>query len=186
MVRGRVDRTDEPLAKRFSREMKRSMKETGIGNTELARQVGCGQPMMHRYVTGKTIPMLDRAKTLSELLANEKLLTIAQEWAQRTCATCGIKFYTANLQMKAKYCSVNCKSIAFRQQRRDRSAMSAKFALERVKTYQRLVGDFCGDCTAGDGICRDEECILRPVSPLPFIPITGYRHGGLSRRREAS
>ena len=139
MVRGRVDRTDEPLAKRFSREMKRSMKESGIGSTELARQVRCGQPMMHRYVTGKTIPMLDRAKILSELLANEKLLTIAQEWAQRICAMCGIKFYTANVQMKAKYCSPNCKGIAYRKQRSARSAMSSKFALERVKTYQRLV-----------------------------------------------
>ena len=186
MVRGRVDRTDEPLAKRFSREMKRSMKESGIGSTELARQVRCGQPMMHRYVTGKTIPMLDRAKILSELLANEKLLTIAKEWAKRTCAMCGIVFYTANLQMKAKYCSPNCKGIAYRKQRSARSALTAKFALERVKTYQRLVDEFCGDCTAGDGICRDDECILRPVSPLPFIPITGYRHGGLSRRREAS
>lgn len=177
------DRRSEPLAQRFSKELKKSLAAREMSQRDLADELGCGQPMIVRYVSGRTIPMLDRAKEMSEILANETLLLIAKEWAKRECVVCKTPFYTASLQMKAIYCSGNCKGIAFRQARKGQRDLSRKFAHDRLKLHIKAVRDFCTDCTAGDGICRDDECHLRGVSPMPFIPITGFKHGGLAKRK---
>ena len=172
----RLSRANEPIAKRWAAEMKRAMAAKKMSQQDVANEMNCQQSWINRYAKGHTIPMLDRAKRLSEILDSERLLALAKEWARRDCIVCGKTFYTSNLQMKQVYCNTNCKNIAARDAKREKARSYAKLNAERLKMYRECVGQFCDDCTAGDGACHDQDCPLRPISPLPYIPAEGYRH----------
>lgn len=121
-----------------------------------------------RWVAGASLPAVDKADQIANVLDSPELLgLIARAW-KRNCLICDIEF-TANSHKGIKlYCSSTCKNTS-KKLNFAPAKKAKKTPLEAEALLGRLVvSNFCNDCSGGDGLCPDRECNLRPISPLPL------------------
>lgn len=85
---------------------------------------------------------------------------------------------------RAIYCSERCTQVAWtRKNSEKRASQRARYTKKQgflLREHQDAVAAHCRDCEPL-GLCRDAECHLRGVSPLPFVPLSA-----VSTRRKAA
>lgn len=121
------------------------------------------------------VPLLANVARLADVLMAPGLLELAVAMRTGTCPICGASFVDNSFHVARVYCGVACRRVAQARQQRPlnerRNAITTRVAVNRLKAMQAAVDAHCSDCTLGEGICRDDGCHLRPVSPLPFVPL---------------
>jgi transcriptional regulator with XRE-family HTH domain len=173
MSRYRKSRTPElqRLANQFGAEFRRAKKARKMTNKQIAEAIGCSANFVTSYCKGYALPRLPRAAQLADLLMWPGILDKAKDYARRNCVFCGIEFYDYGQQLKAQYCSNACRATFNSRRSREADEVKERFGRYRLKVFQEKVAAYCQECTAGEAICRDEECQLREVSPYPFVAL---------------
>jgi len=180
-------------AKQFGDEMVKACRERGISFNELARSVGHGHTAIDHYRKGSSLPRTETAIAIAEALNWPKLKTMILSFRSYPCARagCGRVFVNEGGGPKL-YCSTACLKIAENlriAERRRRQAGQLDTARHRNAADRRMKGvittlqgelavlhdrieAMCRSCEP-EGLCRNIDCDLRTVSPLPFHkPIT--------------
>jgi len=160
------------MAARFGAEFRRAKKASGLTNQQISDVIGGNPNFITSYSRGYALPRLERAAQLAELLMAPAILERAKDYARRECAFCGAEFYDNGQQLKAQYCSNACRATLGSRRSREADEVKERFARSRLKVFQERVAAYCHECTAAEAICRDDECQLREVSPLPYIPMS--------------
>lgn len=172
----------------FGRELLRACEARGIPRTEVHRATGIGRTTLDNYRTGYSLPKLEAASVLAEVLSWPRLREIVVEARTRTCARCRRPFHNDGGNMGAKrYCSVECREVAASERlatKRTRQAGQTDDGRRRYQALARLrsgiriaeaktaelrvaIDAMCRSCEP-EGVCRTAECPLRGFSPLPL------------------
>lgn len=161
----------------FGAELKRAM--TRRGGTIKAAAVACGitEANMHHYRRGRQWPSVDTAARMAEVLDAPALATLALSHRTRPCASCGTTFVDSGHGGPIRrFCSTTCGDRDFnRRVRKPQRHRQAVVDHNDLAVIRAAVAAHCGTCTLGESICRDAECDLRGVSPLPFVPMSQVR-----------
>lgn len=188
---------DSPKAARaraFGDEMVKACRARGVTLNELARSVGIGHTALDHYRTGAILPKTVTALAIAAALDWPKLARLIREAREFTCVRpgCGQTFRNDGGSPK-KFCGPDCARIVSNQRQasrrlrragqgvdegRQRAAAMARLrsavriADERTAGVMAAVAAFCAGCEP-EGMCREPECALRGVSPLPLLTRAG-------------
>jgi len=154
-------------ARRFAIELDRAVVRSGMSLRGLARTVGLSRSALHFYREGVTMPSLETAARLADVLGAPRLVEIAASSRSGSCAQCSRPFTSAAGAGNRRYCSEDCRVIAYRLRMSPPARERAIVAERRATRYADAVAEFCRACEP-EGICRTPECPLRVVSPLPI------------------
>lgn len=159
----------------FSTELKRAMTARGITQTGLATRADYGRSPLARVIAGETLPTPEVAERLADALDWPGLLAKIVPSRSGTCELCGGSFVVAPRGHSRRFCGQRCKRASHARRSRDRfrerALTETRLTKKRLTDHQEAVLAFCLDCTLGEGVCRDDGCKLRDVSPLRFIPL---------------
>jgi hypothetical protein len=173
-------------AKRFGAQLQRAMTARKMRPFHLFKQAGGGFShfSFDAWLHGRSLPRLDRAIKLAEVLDWPALAAIAREGRTGTCQRegCNRTFITEGGKSRM-YCSPRCYklvheyNLSFAHARRKQiggeeaelrlQAAEGRAALDEIAELQRSVAAMCNECEP-DGYCRTPDCPLRIVSPLPL------------------
>ncbi|MGV0985015.1 MAG: helix-turn-helix domain-containing protein [Limnohabitans sp.] len=179
-------------AKTFGRELEKAAAARNVSWRELERQTGLGRSSLSNYRHGALLPKTEAAYALATVLGWPKLRDLIDAARQYRCQNplCG-RMYRNDTGAPNRYCSRTCRDavasakaaksrantagnlermgLPGRRTRseadRDRRA-AVRLTREEIRLYAACVEAFCRACEP-EGMCRDAECDLRPVSPLP-------------------
>lgn len=172
----------------FSSELKKAMKARGMGNSQLRAATGIPLGTIKHAITGAHLPLQDTVIRMADALTWPNLATIAARSRTVTCILCGTEFVRTKGSERTRFCSSICARTAWARRQREaqgrkresRTLGDLRLTRNRLEAHRRAIAAFCADCTAGEMVCRDDGCLLRPVSPIAFVPLTA-----VSRRRVA-
>lgn len=149
---------------RFGTLLTETMAARGVGKKGLARQLGTSGGLLWQWAHGNNLPRLETALRLAEALGEPRLASIVREARTQQCETCGTDILNEG-GTPVRFCGETCKAIRNQLRGGKPARERAVVAERRLALYQESVATFCRGCEP-DGLCRDAECALRPVSPL--------------------
>lgn len=155
----------------FAAELRRAMAARGLTNAATSALCGVPETSLSGYRNGKR-PHLTTAHRLAEALVWPRLIEIAIGAATKRCVVCDREFVDGGQQLRAFACSRACYRTIRSRRMRDATEVRQERVYTALRRYEQAVEAFCRECTLGDVACRDDECRLRPISPLPFIPLS--------------
>lgn len=151
-------------ARRFGLELRRAMAERSMTQRGLARDHGYGRTRIVNWCTGDSLPSVEVADRLADLLMWPRLSELARAARERTCDGCGRAFVVES-PTPARYCSVECRR--FKAKSRAARDVTRATMERRVNRYRDAVAAMCAGCEP-TGVCRTPDCPLQiaGVSPL--------------------
>ncbi len=168
-------------AREFGVELRRTIRERGIGPMRLAEGLGLEGHTISGWLAGRRLPRLDLGFAVAAYLDNPVLSEIVQEGRTSHCIVCG-KATVSSEAGNRKYCD-DCRVVRRRtsvkaSRQKDRYVSAAAmlngdpFPLMReLATFKKAVIAMCRSCEGAkeEGAqCHMSDCPLRSVSPLPL------------------
>jgi transcriptional regulator with XRE-family HTH domain len=160
----------------FAATLRRAMKQRGGTIKATARELAVTEANLHHYRKGHTLPSLETAQRMAEHLDSPALVSIVLDARTHACRSCGTSFVdSGHGGPRRVFCSTACGDRDFnRRVRQPKVQYQAKVDRNDLARHRDAVGAFCLQCEP-EGLCRDDECHLRPVSRLPFVPLSSIR-----------
>lgn len=158
--------------KTFQGAIRRAMSDRRMTIRVLCDLTGLSEATIVRFRRGDDVPRLATVALLSDALDWPSLVEIATKDRTGACVICGASFVDAGKARRRRYCGERCQRTGRARDARGLREQTARLTKKRLTTHQQAVAAFCKDCTAGDGLCRDDECALRIVSPYAFVPMS--------------
>lgn len=153
----------------FAIELRRAMRVRGLRITDVMARTGLSEATIVRHRRGIDIPRLATAATYAEALDWPSLLAIVSEARQGACELCGAPFVDAGKARRRRFCGMRCqRTVSNRQWRRSEREVPSRIMRTRLDVFHAAVAAHCRGCEP-EGLCRDAECALRPVSPLAYV-----------------
>ena len=173
-------------AKRFGAQLQRAMNARKMRPFHIFKKAGGGFShfSFDAWLHGRSLPRLDRAIKLAEVLDWPLLVEIAREGRTGTCQRQGCdRTFITETGKSRMYCTPRCYKLAheyglgFAHAQRKKlgseaavlhqQAAEGRAAIEELGELRRSVAAMCADCEP-EGYCRTPACPLRVVSPLPL------------------
>lgn len=162
-----IDHVRKQHAVRFGKEVRKARLAKGLSRRALALQLAIGESALWTYESGGNLPRIETAQRLASGLGAPILVEIVLESRTGACANCG-KTIVHKGGTNRRYCSSECQSIVQKIRDAKGTARDRAVAAERRRDLQQACIDaMCRACEP-EGLCRDEDCPLRMVSPLPL------------------
>ena len=191
-VRLSPDAPRRKSAERFGVVLREAMAKHRIGQIPLAKQTGCAPSAVASWRNGHNLPRLETAMRLAAALGDDRLTSIVRDARSADCETCGRPFLNEGGSPK-RYCEPACAKVAAALRSGRPTRERAILAERHLRRYRAAVDAYCGECEP-EGLCRDVDCLLRPVSPLPLarfeaprvltvVPPPGMQHDDEWRER---
>lgn len=182
---------DSPKALRaraFGDELVRALRARDIPLTGVAQAIGIGHTAIDHYRAGSLLPKTATALALAEVLDWPRLGEIVVAARTFVCDRPGCRRrYVHEGGSRRRYCTPSCRTqaavqrVASRRLRqagqtddgRHRAAAvarlrsAARIADERARVAEAAIAAMCRDCEP-QGLCRQADCSLRALSPLPL------------------
>lgn len=155
------------VARRFGAELDRAMRTRKVGRRTLAKATGNGESTIVHWRSGQGMPRLENAERLAESLGWERLAIIARSSRVGECATCGKAFVNEGGGPKL-YCSPQCRKVKAKMRLGTPVRERAVVAERRLQDHRAAVEAMCMSCEP-EGMCHQDDCPLRTVSPLPLM-----------------
>jgi hypothetical protein len=155
-------------ARRFGLELRRAIRARKTSARAIARDHPVGRTRLQNWLSGSSLPSVERAEWLADLLLWPELVDLARAARLRACDTCGREFVVEHAS-PARYCSHACRSHQAKRvgARRD---LSRAVLQRRVALLDQAIGAMCADCEPS-GLCQTPNCPLQlaGVSPAQLI-----------------
>lgn len=161
-----ADSPRRAAAMRYGSLLASTMRKRGVGNKTLGAQVGVAPSAVASWRAGNNLPRLETAIRVATALGNDTLASIVREGREAPCENCRRMFVNEGGGPK-RYCSTACLKLANVKRSGTPTRERAVVAERRLTMHMAAVDAFCRGCEP-EGLCRDSECSLRPVSPLPM------------------
>lgn len=162
------DHPRKAAAVRFGKELIRAIAASGATKQDLARATGHREALIWAWTKGNHLPRIESAQKLASALNAPKLVQICVDGRKTNCVECGKVLVQASGPMK-RYCSSRCQNIQFKLRHAKGSPRERVVSAERqLSVYTNAVQEMCFTCEP-EGMCRDNGCPLRVVSPLPVM-----------------
>lgn len=160
------------MALTFAAELSRLLRVHRMTRREAAERIGVRPETVRRLAVGQSAPQLKTADSLATLLNSERLTELALDLRRGVCPLCERTFVTmSRTRGRQRFCSKKCQTADHSRRERERRHHPYRVASHRLREHQDAVAAFCARCEEG-GVCRDNSCELRPISPLPFIALS--------------
>lgn len=171
--------TDEAMTpKKWGRMLRWMTAAKGMTWQALADESGISVSALYQMKNGRRTVTVASAHLLATILEDDRLVAAAIEMRTKACEVCGAAYVDNARTHNSHVCGKQCASVKrSRQQRvayvaeRNRTATVQE---RRMKIYSEAVLAFCRACEP-EGVCRDQTCGLRPVSPLRLRKPTTVR-----------
>lgn len=155
-------------ARRFGAELDRAMRTRKVGRRTLAKALGMDSAsIIAHWRSGEGMPRLENAERLADSLDWPMLATIVRQSRTSECDTCSKPFVNEGGGPK-RYCSEQCRRLKAKMRLGAPTRVRADLAERRLRDHVAAVAAFCEWCEP-EGVCRRDDCSLRPVSPLPLL-----------------
>lgn len=160
----------------FAVELNRAMTKNRLTIKALAARTGIHAQTISNLRRGINSPRPQTASTLADALHCDALAHLTEQARRRTCPVCAKNYVTQHTDARRmRFCSRQCQQVEWRRHspkgdHRQRASYEKKTTM-LLREYQAAVESFCRACEPTDFICRDAGCALRPISPLPVIPL---------------
>lgn len=162
------DHPRKAAAVKFGKELSRAIAASGATKQDLARTTGHREALIWAWTKGNHLPRIESAQKLASALNAPKLVQICVEGRKTNCVECGKVLVQASGPMK-RYCSSRCQNIQFKLRNAKGTPRERVVSAERqLAIYSNAVHEMCFTCEP-EGMCRDDGCSLRVVSPLPVM-----------------
>lgn len=164
-------------------QTKAALRQRGISASDLARAVGVIPDTMFRTLRGEQAGSIELWNRITEELGRPDLMEIVLKNFERTCRVCMATYYDYVIRRVgskrermtcSKVCGDTWAKRAKRTANERASGRDLTMMRRKVERYDAAVVAFCRSCEPL-GVCRNEDCELRTISPLPFIPIAGLK-----------
>lgn len=149
---------------RFGAELSRAMRARDVTVGGLATAVGMSEGQLGLLRRGRSYPRLATALALSDALDWVPLGRLAREEHVFTCAACGQPGTNESVGRPRMYCDDVCAALG---RKKGINIPDVGPDTRRLRVFSAAVAAMCRGCEP-EGLCRDNDCSLRPVSPLPF------------------
>lgn len=172
----------------FGRELVKACTARGVPLKELERVTGVGHTSLDNYRRGLILPKVEVARALAAALDAPRLAVLIVLARTFACARKGCaRTFVNDTGAPRKYCSPSCLHIAQNLREASRRARRAgqtgdkrtanaataqlrsglRIADERAGLLEDAIAAMCTGCEP-EGVCRVDDCPLRPFSPLPL------------------
>lgn len=152
----------------FSAELKRAMTIRGVTRADIYRPLGACSSLAKRWTTGEAFPDHGTVLAIADLLDWPHLVTLSLAARSGTCEACGAPTLATRGPRPPRFCGARCIRRTRDRQLNARKRLQAVGVVKRERDLLReAVAAMCRGCEP-EGLCRDAECALRPVSPLPL------------------
>lgn len=149
---------------RFGVLLTETMAARGVGKKGLTRQLGVSGGLLWQWSNGNNLPRMETALRLAEALGEPRLADIVREARTASCEVCGASIINEG-GGPVRFCTEACRVVRNVARSGTPTRQRAVVAERRLALYQDAVAAYCAGCEP-EGLCRDAECALRPVSPL--------------------
>lgn len=157
----------------FSTQLRHAMTRRGASRADIYRPLGACSTSVKQWLEGTVYPDHGTVVAIAEILSWPSLVEQSIRDRSGVCEGCGKPTLATRGSKPPRYCGDRCIRRLTDRQRRDAKRLQVVGVVARERDRLReAVAAFCSNCTLGDGICREEDCELRPVSPLPFVPLS--------------
>lgn len=175
---------NQGASRAFTEAFTTAVAKSGLNLTQLGVALGCTRQNVRELQRGR-IPGPNVASRLAEALDQPELLRLAIKARGIHCAVCGQP--ATALTSRRRYCSDACWRIGYTLGRRAPSEVEMAI-LEELNGARSAIDAFCRSCEP-EGVCRQAECPLRMMSPLPLVtararPVPPRNHGWTPGRRK--
>lgn len=116
--------------------------------------------------SGTRFPLPATAARIAQVLEWPALAELCIRLRARVCEVCGKEFVDNSRQLKARFCGKGCQSTSITRRKRGSHGKLLVVLQHEMERAREAVGAFCRSC-APEGVCWNDQCELRPVSPLP-------------------
>lgn len=144
-------------ARRFGLELRKALAARGETQRGFSRSAGVGRTRLVNWVNGESLPPVEMASRLADLLTWPRLADLARAARERTCDGCG-RVFVVESPAPTRYCSVDCRR--FRAKARGARDLSGAVLERRVSRYRDAVNAMCAACEPG-GVCQTPDCPLQ-------------------------
>jgi transcriptional regulator with XRE-family HTH domain len=153
-------------AERFGTLLDRAMRRAKVGQVRLGEVAGVAPSSIANYRCGGNLPRIETAQRLAAALSEPQLVDIVLQSRNGECETCRKPFTNQGGGPK-RFCSQECRDVKARLREGKGVRGRAIVAERRLADHVVAVTEMCRRCEP-EGLCRDMECPLRAVSPLPL------------------
>lgn len=153
-------------ARAFGVRLRTLMAKRRIGRRRLEKLCGVGDTSIANYRAGLSLPRLESAKAIADVLGDEQLVHIVVDARTYTCPVDGRRF-TYDGEGPRVYCSIDCQRVSEKQRAGQNVRVVTTGLKRRLATFAGAVDAMCRSCEP-EGQCRTADCPLRAVSPLPL------------------
>lgn len=153
---------------KFGVEICKALAERGVMRKTVYEALDLDRSTMSNYCKGKHLPKLETATRLAEILDWPKLADIVRLARQRKCQVCSKPFIdNSNRGLDTRTCSHSCRHLLWMRKSRYSQVRRGVVTNHRWEIAIEQIAKFCWDCQP-QGLCEDDECHLRGLSPLPL------------------
>ncbi len=165
----------------FSTLLRQAMTKRQARRADIYRPLGACSTSVKQWLDGTVYPDHGTVVAIADILSWPSLVDQSIRDRSGVCEGCGKPTMATRGKHPPRYCGDRCIRRLHDRQRRDAKRLQVVGVVARERDRLReAVAAFCASCTAGESICREEDCELRSVSPLPWVPLSE-----VSRRRAA-
>ena len=158
--------------------LRRQVESKGMTWEGLAEASGVSVSALYAMKHGKRTPTIESASLLASALEHDELVAAAILMRTKTCEVCAASYVDNAKTHNSAVCGRQCSSVKRSRQQRVQYVAernrTATVQARRIRLYSQAVLAFCRACEP-EGICRDQMCGLRPVSPLRLTKQTTGR-----------
>lgn len=160
------DRT--PHARRFGTEFRRALAAREKSIRGFSSESGLNRGRMANWLAGTSLPSVETAEALADMLMWPRLADLARAGRERVCDACG-KSFIVETPSPQRYCSIECRRFQNGKRVPGRRDLTRSVLERRVNRYSAAVAAMCAGCEPS-GICQTAECPIQlaGLSPLPL------------------
>lgn len=156
-------------------ELRRAMDRRAVTRGDLTRSTGACSTLVKKWMDGTSYPDHGTVVALADLLDWPSLVARSVEDRTGTCEACDAPTFVTRGSVRARFCSMRCRRRASDRRANARTADQERKILRRsLAEHREAVAAMCKACEP-EGLCRNRVCELRPVSILPFVPLSRVR-----------
>ena len=160
----------------FHSELRRAVTHRGATRTDLCRITGACSTLAKRWMEGNVYPDHRTVVQLADALDWPGLVSISVADRTGRCEACDGPAFATRGGHPPRFCGARCRRRHADRRKHGRVlTQDRKILRYRLEEHVEAVKAYCDACTGAEHICRDAECPLRPVSPLPWIPLASFR-----------
>jgi hypothetical protein len=153
-------------ARRFGLELRRALAERGETVRGFSASAGIGRTRLQNWLSGDSLPAVQTAERVADLLMWPRLAELARAGRERACDDCG-RVFTVETASPQRYCSTECKRAHNKVAGSSRD-LSRAVMERRVRRLTGAVELMCRACEPS-GVCRTPDC------PLQVAGVSSHR-----------